>query len=56
MLPEEKQKIQTAVTRTWIAAMWQQSKNARQWFCDQFLKRPLLTVSRSFMTIANSVL
>jgi hypothetical protein len=25
-------------------------------FCDQFLKRPLLTVSRSFMNITNSVL
>jgi hypothetical protein len=27
-----------------------------QWFCDRFLKRPLLTVSRSFINVANSVL
>jgi hypothetical protein len=27
-----------------------------QRFCDRFLKRPLLTVSRSFMNVANSVL
>jgi hypothetical protein len=25
-------------------------------FCDRFLNRPLLTVSRSFMNVANSVL
>jgi hypothetical protein len=24
-------------------------------FCDRFLKRPLLTVSRSFMNVANRV-
>jgi hypothetical protein len=33
----------TAVTRSWIAA-------------DRFLKRPLLTVSRSFMNVVNSML
>jgi hypothetical protein len=26
-----------------------------QLFCDRFLKRPLLTVSRSFMNVANRV-
>jgi hypothetical protein len=35
---------------------WQQSKNVWQRFCDRFLKRPLLTVSRSFMNVSNSVL
>jgi hypothetical protein len=33
-----------------------QSKNVWQRFCDRFLKRPLLTVSRSFMNVANHVL
>jgi hypothetical protein len=33
-----------------------QSKKVWQRFCDRFLKRPLLTVSRSFMNVANSVL
>jgi hypothetical protein len=33
-----------------------QSKNVWQLFCDRFLKRPLLTVSRSFMNVANHVL
>jgi hypothetical protein len=33
-----------------------QSKNVWQLFCDRFLKRPLLTVSRSFMNVANRVL
>jgi hypothetical protein len=27
----------------------------RRLFCDRFLKRPLLTVSRSFMNVANRV-
>jgi hypothetical protein len=33
-----------------------QSKNVWQLFCNRFLKRPLLTVSRSFMNVANRVL
>jgi hypothetical protein len=33
-----------------------QSNNVWQLFCDRFLKRPLLTVSRSFMNLANRVL
>jgi hypothetical protein len=37
-----------AVTRSWIAAA--------QLFCDRFLMRPLLTVSRRFMNVANHVL
>jgi hypothetical protein len=32
-----------------------QSNNAWQLFCDRFLKRPLLTVSSSFMNVANRV-
>jgi hypothetical protein len=28
----------------------------RDWFCDQFLDRPLLPVSRRFMNVANTVL
>jgi hypothetical protein len=32
-----------------------QSKNVWQLFCDRFLKSPLLTVSRSFMNVANRV-
>jgi hypothetical protein len=36
-------KIITILYNTWL-------------FCDQFLKRPLLTVSRSFMNVANRVL
>jgi hypothetical protein len=39
-----------------VLQMWRQSKNVWQRFCDRFLKRPLLTVSRSFMNVANSVL
>jgi hypothetical protein len=35
---------------------WRQSKNVWQRFCDRILKRPLLTVSVSFMNVANSVL
>jgi hypothetical protein len=35
---------------------WRQSENVWQRFCDRFLKRPLLTISRSFMNVANSVL
>jgi hypothetical protein len=35
---------------------WRQSKNVWQRFCYRFLKRPLLTVSRSFMNVANSAL
>jgi hypothetical protein len=31
-------------------------QDRRQRFYDRFLKRPLLTVSRSFMNVANSVL
>jgi hypothetical protein len=42
-----------AVARSWIAAVRRQSKNVRQLLCDRFLKRPLLTVSRSFMNVAN---
>jgi hypothetical protein len=33
-----------------------QSNNVWQLFCDRSLKRPLLTVSRSFMNVANRVL
>jgi hypothetical protein len=33
-----------------------QSNNVWQLFCDRFLKRPLLTVSRSFINVANRVL
>jgi hypothetical protein len=33
-----------------------QSNNVWQRFCDRFLRRPLLTLSRSFMNVANSVL
>jgi hypothetical protein len=33
-----------------------QSNNVRQLFCDRFLKRHLLTVSRSFMNVTNRVL
>jgi hypothetical protein len=33
-----------------------QSKNVWQLFCDRFLNRPLLTVSRSFMNVSNRVL
>jgi hypothetical protein len=36
--------------------LFRQSKNMWQLFWDRFLKRPLLTVSRSFMNVANSVL
>jgi hypothetical protein len=32
------------------------TQNSCQTFCDRFLKRPLLTVSRSFMNVANRVL
>jgi transposase len=35
---------------------WWQSKNVWQQFCDWFLKRPLPTVSRSFMNVENSML
>jgi hypothetical protein len=42
--------------KTQVLQTWRQSKNVWQRFCDQFLKRPLLTVSRSFMNVANSVL
>jgi hypothetical protein len=38
------------------ASARRQSKNVWQLFCDRFLKRPLLTVSRSFMNVANRVL
>jgi hypothetical protein len=41
---------------SWIAAGRRQSNNAWQLFCDRFLKRPLLTVSRRVMNVANSVL
>jgi hypothetical protein len=33
-----------------------QSNNVWQLFCDRFLKRPFLTVFRSFMNVANRVL
>jgi hypothetical protein len=39
-----------------VLQTWRQFKNVWQRFCDRFLKRPLLTVSRSFMNVANSVL
>jgi hypothetical protein len=39
-----------------ILQTWRQSKNMWQRFCDRYLKRPLLTVSRSFVNVANSVL
>jgi hypothetical protein len=39
-----------------LLALRRQSKNVWQLFCDRFLKRPLLTVSRSFMNVANRVL
>jgi len=39
-----------------VLQTWRQSKNVWQRFCDRFLKRPLLTVSRSFMNVAKSVL
>jgi hypothetical protein len=39
-----------------VLQTWRQSKNVWQRFCDRFLKRSLLTVSRSFMNVANSVL
>jgi len=39
-----------------VLQTWRQSKNVWQRFCDRFLHRPLLTVSRSFMNVAKSVL
>jgi hypothetical protein len=39
-----------------VLQTWRQSKNVWQRFCNRFLKRPFLTVSRSFMNVANSVL
>jgi hypothetical protein len=39
-----------------VLQTWWQSKNVWQRFCDRFLRRPLLTVSRSFVNVANSVL
>ena len=45
--------------KTWKAHVlqtWRQSNKVWQRFCDRFLKRPLLTVSRSFMNVAKSVL
>jgi len=40
----------------WKAQTWWQSKNVWQRFCDRFLQRLLLTVSRSFMNVTKSVL
>jgi hypothetical protein len=41
----------------WIAAARRrQSNNVWQLFCYRFPQRPLLTVSRSFMNVANRVL
>jgi hypothetical protein len=39
-----------------VLPTWRQSNNMWQQFCDRFLNRPLLTVYRSFMNVANSVL
>jgi len=39
-----------------VLQTWRQSKRVWQRFCDRFLRRPLLTDSRSFMTVAKSVL
>jgi hypothetical protein len=36
-------------------AIRRQSNNVWQLFCDRFLKRLVLTVSRSFMNVANRV-
>jgi hypothetical protein len=42
-------------TKLTLLAVRRQSNNAWQLFCDRFLKSPLLTVSRSFMNVANRV-
>jgi hypothetical protein len=39
-----------------IVSVTRQSKNVWQRFSDRFLKRPLLTFSRSYMNVANSAL
>jgi hypothetical protein len=39
-----------------VLQTWRQTKNVWQRFCDRFLKRLLLTVSKSFMNVVNSVL
>jgi hypothetical protein len=46
----------SVVTRCWIAAARRQSNHVWLLFCDRFLKRPLLTVSRCFMNVAKRVL
>jgi hypothetical protein len=42
--------------RRHIRGVRRKSKNVLQRFCDRFLKRSLLTVSRSFMNVVKSVL
>jgi hypothetical protein len=48
--------ICSTVTDSVRAVVRRQSNNVWQLFCDRFLKRHLLTVYRSFMNVANSVL
>jgi hypothetical protein len=44
------------IQRAGKKAVRRQSKNMWHLFCDRFLKGPLLTISRSFMNVANRVL
>jgi hypothetical protein len=53
---EDTNKLTLLAFKIIAIAVRRQSNNVWQLFCDRFLKRSLLTVSRSFMNVANRVL